>query len=291
MGKGVKPDPQRQGGPRRDEADGMNSLDAGKIVTLLPHLRRYARALTGSQKRGDAYVRLCLETILAEPGRFGSHPSKFELFRAFHEGWRAINSRTSGAEGERQDAVQRVEHGLAELPTTERQILLLTSLEGFSLADTAAIVGLDDEEAQSLLDKAQEALQLETSVPIMIIEDEPLIAMDLARIVLEMGHTVCATAARQDQAIELAAATNPALILADIQLSGDGNGIIAVRDILKSTQVPIIFITGYPERLLTGENVEPAFVMTKPFNADAVKMFIGQALTVLPPALPNKDVA
>lgn len=270
----------------------MTSLDAKEIVSLLPHLRRYARALTGSQKRGDAYVRLCLETILAEPNRPATHPTKFELFNAFHEGWRAINARTPVADVDQTGTVPRIEHGLAELPTVERQILLLTILEGFSLADAAAIVGLGVEEAQELLEKAQQALQLETSVPIMIIEDEPLIAMDLARIVMEMGHKVCATAARQDQAIELAAATKPALILADIQLSGDGSGIVAVRDILKSTQVPIIFITGYPERLLTGENVEPAFVMTKPFNPEAVKMFIGQALTVLPPPLaPSKDVA
>lgn len=267
------------------------SVDAEIIVTMLPHLRRYARALTGSQKRGDAYVRLCLEAILAEPERLRGQPTKVNLFQAFHEGWRAINRRPSVSE-EESASVPRVEHGLAELPTVERQILLLTSLEGFSLADTAAIVGLGAEEVRDLLEIAHQSLRIECSVPIMIIEDEPLIAMDLTRIVMEMGHVVCATAARQEQAIELAAATNPALILADIQLSGDGNGIVAVRDILKNAKVPVIFITGYPERLLTGEDVEPAFVMTKPFNPEAVKMFIGQALTVLPPPMSRrKDVA
>ncbi len=268
------------------------SVDTETVLALLPQLRRYARALTGSQMRGDTYVRLCLETILEEPARMRSPATKLELFRVFHDGWRAINRQPEDGCPPALAAIRRVEHGLAELPSVERQVLLLTCLEGFSLTEAAGIVGLDVGDAQTVLSKAQQAVRLETSVPIMIIEDEPLIAMDLARIVGEMGHVVCATAARQTQAIELARSRKPSLILADIQLSGDESGIVAVRDILKSVDVPVIFVTGYPERLLTGEDIEPAFVMTKPFDPEALKMFISQALAVLPPPLDRtKDVA
>ncbi|NJO56625.1 MAG: response regulator [Rhodospirillales bacterium] len=251
-------------------------------MTLVPELRRYARALTGSQRQGDSYVRLCLETLLAEPARFGNLASKLDLFRAFHEGLRALNP---AGRPTRSDVgvARRVEHGLADLPGIERQILLLSFLEGFSLSETAAIVGASLDETRALLASARRVLDLEASVPIMIIEDEPLIAMDIARIVVEMGHIVCGTAARHAEAIELARQTQPSLILADIQLRGDDSGIDAVRDILRTLDIPIIFVTGYPERLLTGEDVEPAFVMVKPFNPDMLKTFISQALSVLPP--------
>ena len=270
----------------------MTMVDAQTILALVPQLRRYARALTGSQKRGDAYVRLCLETILAEPARLGGHASKLGLFRAFHDAWKAINRREFDSKADQHELPQRVDHGLAELPALERQVLLLTALEGFPLTETAAILGQDLPQTRELLAKAQRSLRLEISVPIMIIEDEPLIAMDLARIVGEMGHVVCGTAARQDQAIEMATTKRPSLILADIQLRDDDSGIVAVQDILKSINVPIIFVTGFPERLLTGENIEPAFVMTKPFNPEVLKMFISQALSVLPlPVGRSQDVA
>lgn len=258
------------------------TTDVNSVVKLLPFVRRYARALTGSQTRGDNYVRLCLETILAEPARLRGDDLKFKLFEAFHDAWRAVDGDVA-AFGERplpsDDAPGG--RGLAALPAVERQILLLTFLEEFSLPDTAAIVGLSVEETERLLERARREVQLVSSVPIMIIEDEPMIAMELGRIVRELGHRVCGTAARHVEAVDLATRTHPALILADIQLKGDDSGIDAVQDILKRFDVPIIFVTGFPERLLTGEHLEPAFVISKPFSPDMLKAAIGQALSVV----------
>jgi CheY-like chemotaxis protein len=252
---------------------------ASAIVDHIPYIRRYARALTGSQRRGDSYVRLCLETILAEPERMAGD-AKLQLFTAFHDAWRAINVEQSDDE----PGVERIEHGLAMLPAIERQVLLLTSLEEFSVTQTASILGLSVEDTRELLEQARRDLRIESSLPILIIEDEPVIAMELARIVREMGHRVCGTAARQRDAIDLAKRTRPALILADIQLKGEDDGISTVGEILHSIHVPIIFVTGFPERLLTGDKLEPAFVIAKPFNPEALKTAIGQALTVVPPA-------
>jgi len=47
---------------------------------------------------------------------------------------------------------------------------------------------------------------------------------------------------------------------------------------LRSFQVPVIFITAYPDRLLTGERPEPAFLITKPYQPDTVKAIVSQAL-------------
>ena len=259
------------------------ATDVNSVVKLLPFVRRYARALTGSQTRGDNYVRLCVETILAEPGRLRGDDLKFKLFQAFHDAWRAVDGDVA-AFGERplpSEEPASGARGLAALPDVERQILLLTFLEEFSLADTAAIVRLNVADTERLLDRARREVQLVSSVPIMIIEDEPMIAMELSRIVRELGHRVCGTAARRAEAVELATRTQPALILADIQLKGDDSGVDAVQDILKRFTVPIIFVTGFPERLLTGEHLEPAFVIQKPFSPDMLKTAIGQALSVV----------
>ena len=192
------------------------------IIGLLPFVRRYARALTGSQTRGDNYVRLCLETILAEPERLGGPFLKVQLFKAFHDALRAVEGDVQGFEGETlvTERLSRPGHGLAALPSVERQVLLLTYLEEFSVADTALILGLAEDHARLLLEKARHDVRIVSSVSILIIEDEPMIAMELSRIIRELGHSVCGTASRQSEAIELAARTQPALILADIQLKG-----------------------------------------------------------------------
>ena len=75
-----------------------------------------------------------------------------------------------------------------------------------------------------------------------------------------------------------ALADRPGLVLADIQLADDSSGIDAVKDILAEFSVPVIFITAFPERLLTGERPEPTFLITKPFQRSTVKAAISQAL-------------
>ncbi len=255
-----------------------------EITRHLPFLRRYARALTGSQERGDRYVRACLETLLQEPERIErGREARLELYRVFHEVWAVVQSVVpewdDGRELHRSDT-DRLKRGLAALATTERQVLLLVSLEGFSYEEAAEILGLEPDQIRELLHRAQEEMQRQTAASVLIIEDEQLIAMDLARIVEEMGHRLCGTAARQQEAIELAERTRPSLVLADIQLQSGDSGIQVVREILRRISAPVIFVTGFPERLLTGEALEPAFVVTKPFSPQTLKTAIAQALSL-----------
>ncbi|MDF2763040.1 MAG: hypothetical protein K0S81_18 [Rhodospirillales bacterium] len=259
----------------------MNDL-SHEIARHLPFLRRYARALTGSQERGDRYVRVCLETILEEPGRIAPEEDpRLQLYSVFHDVWAVVQSVAPEDEGEAGGSGgDSLQQGLAALPAIERQVLLLISLEGFSYEETAQILGLERDEVRLLLHAAQEEMQRQTAASVLIIEDEQLIAMDLARIVEEMGHRLCGTAARQQEAIELAERTRPGLVLADIQLQNGDNGIQTVREILRRIDAPVIFVTGFPERLLTGEALEPAFVITKPFNPQTLKTAIAQALSL-----------
>lgn len=251
------------------------------IVSNLPFLRRYARMLTGSQQRGDEYVRVCLEAIVAEPDSFEvTTDIHLELFARFHAIWTVVDAAVpedAGRPG--QDLEGRIRQTLGDLPSTERQALLLVSVEGFTTEQAGHILGLGEAEVRELIRKARLDISRQTTARILIIEDDPIIALDNSEIVRQMGHEVVGTAARQREALDLAAERKPDLILADIQLADGDDGMETVREILTTATLPVIFVTGFPERLLTGGSLEPAFVVTKPFDSDTLKTAIAHALS------------
>lgn len=253
--------------------------DGQRIAPHLPYLRRYARTLTGSQESGDQLVRVCLETLIIEPELTQSAPnSRLALYRLFHEVWRRIAA-FGGPESEgHTGSAEALEAHILALPPIERQLLLLTALELFSVEDAAAIVEIDPAEARRLIQKAREELTAQTATTVLVIEDEPVIAFDISDVVTDMGHRVIGTAQTRTEAVALAAAKRPGIVLADIQLGDGSSGIDAVREILESMDVPVIFITAYPERLLTGEGPEPIYLVTKPFDADTLRVTMDQAL-------------
>jgi CheY-like chemotaxis protein len=252
------------------------------IVRLLPYLRRYARALTGSQSTGDEYVRLCLEAILAEPARIKNAADlRVELFAVFHDAWDIVDSAIPEADGAAD--VTGINRQLAALPSIERQVLLLIALERFSTGETARILDLDEADVIRKLDLARQELRRQATTKVLIIEDEPVIAMDVAGIVESLGHEVIGVAGRQAEAVELARKHQPGLVLADVQLQDGDSGIVTVQEIMQSMDAPVIFVTGVPERLLTGDRVEPAFIVTKPFDPETLKVAIVQALSFSTP--------
>ena len=102
--------------------------------------------------------------------------------------------------------------------------------------------------------------------------------MDIESLVQSLGHRVNGVARTHTEAIEAVERQRPGLVLADIQLADGSSGLDAVNEMLSSFAVPVVFITAYPERLLTGERPEPAFLITKPFQPETVKAVISQAL-------------
>ncbi|MDY0881621.1 response regulator [Dongia soli] len=251
------------------------------IVANVRYLRRYARALLGSQKSGDMYVRLCLETILNQPSVISADDDvHVQLFKLFHDVWRMTPGATSDAPaGTEVSPDHSIQARLDALPPTERQVLLLTVLEKFSTSDVAAILGISETEVVDLLRDAWDTVKKQLSTSILVIEDEPVIAFDICSLVTEMGHKIAGTTSNQAEAIALAAARKPGLILADINLGAGGSGLTAVTEILASSDVPVIFITAYPELLLTGDRPEPTYLVTKPFEPDTLRVTITQALS------------
>jgi len=251
-----------------------------ELAPHLPFLRRYARALTGSQGHGDNFVRATLEAIVASPGDFPRDVDpRLGLYRTFHAIWSSANiEEDPGAESADSDPESIAQARLARITPLSRQALLLTAMEGFTAEDAAYLIDADPSEVESLVSEALAEIERQTRAEVLIIEDEPIIAMDIETIVRDLGHSVTGVAVTRDEAVAQALARRPGLVLADIQLADDSSGIDAVKDILAEFQVPVIFITAFPERLLTGERPEPTFLITKPFQRSTVKAAIAQAL-------------
>jgi CheY-like chemotaxis protein/DNA-directed RNA polymerase specialized sigma24 family protein len=249
------------------------------LAPHLPFLRRYARALTGNQKHGDTYVRTALEAIVAAPHEFPRDVDvRLGLYRTFQRIWQSTNASPDRAEIGSEDAANVADARLSRITPRSRQALLLTQLEGFTPEDTAYLMETGPDDVESLVGEAIAEIERQTHADVLIIEDEPIIAMDLETIVRDLGHNVTGVAVTRDEAVAQAHAHRPGLVLADIQLADDSSGIDAVKDILSEFQVPVIFITAFPERLLTGERPEPTFLITKPFQRSTVKAAISQAL-------------
>ncbi|WP_296575344.1 response regulator [Phreatobacter sp.] len=251
---------------------------AAEIAPHLPYLRRFARALNGTQAGGDSYVVATLETLVADPSTFPRDmPARIALYRTFLKLWSSmpVNMAAPQGGGARQGAVER---NLEALTPRPRQAFLLRTVEGFAIQDVAAVLDIDTEAAAALVEQAGREIAEQVATDVLIIEDEPIIALDIETLVQELGHAVTGIARTHKEAVALVRHKRPGLVLADIQLADGSSGLEAVAEILETIDLPVIFITAYPERLLTGDRPEPAFLITKPFQPEAVKAAISQAL-------------
>jgi len=227
-----------------------------ELIAALPYARRFARALTGSQGEGDGLVGRAIRSMPPDmPARLGFYAAISQLMR---EG-------DADADG----------GGLSPM---QRQLLLLTALEEVPLADAARVLGMTPEEAAEEVRRARHDLRQVAATDILIIEDEPVIAMDLQMLVQGCGHRVAGVAMTEQEAVRIAAERPVGLILADVNLGRGGSGITAVQAIMRSVSTPVIFVTAYPELLLTAEGVEPAFIVRKPFDPLSLAISTYQAV-------------
>jgi CheY-like chemotaxis protein len=250
-----------------------------RLAPHLPYVRRYSRALTGDQTTGDNYVRVALEALAA--GERQLEPSmspRVALYHTFHAIWQTSGARLEPRPNDSQAPADDAAGRLMRIAPRSRQAFLLTALEGFTPTEAAQILGASFDEVEKLIGEAQSEIDAELATDVLIIEDEPVIAADIEALVKELGHHVSDIAATRREAVDAVARQAPGLVLADIQLADGSSGVDAVKDILQRLDVPVIFITAFPERLLTGERPEPTFLITKPFQPETVKAAIGQAL-------------
>ncbi len=251
---------------------------AQPIAPHLPYLRRFARALTGNQRIGDVYVQSALEANMAEPRRIDPQVDvRVSLYKVLLEVWRSvpIPSQSDPTDPSAEAGAQQT---LEAMTPRSRIAFLLRSLEGLTTAEVAAVMDCPPAEAQEYIEVAGREIADQIRTDVLIIEDEPLIALDLQSLVEDLGHALVDVARTHREAIAAMQKFQPGLILADIQLADGSSGLEAVNEILGTLKVPVVFITAYPERFLTGARPEPAFLITKPFLTETVKAVISQAL-------------
>ena len=247
------------------------------IAPFLPDLRRFSRALSGSQESGDAFVMATLQRLLESHARFPRDiPPRTALYRAFLDQWSTQRPPEPAPDGD----ARAFDRNLAALSPEVRQAFLLTKMEDFSIAEASIIMGLDPAHVRKLLERGARDIAHGLAARILIIEDEPIIAMDLETIVEELGHKVIGVARGGRQAVALAAARKPELIMADIELANGDSGIEAVNEIVTAGSRPVVFITAHPRLYLSAADSrpEPASILAKPFNADSVKAAVSKAL-------------
>jgi DNA-directed RNA polymerase specialized sigma24 family protein len=251
-------------------------LDSNAVAQFLPFLRRYARALTGSQHSGDAYVTATLEALIADPSVVDGRGPRVALYRLFTKIWNSVPVNEAATPA--MDAKLPGEQKLANITPLPRQAFLLVALEGFSEGEAAAILDVDIATLRNLIEESGRELAEEIATDVLIIEDETIIALELESLVESLGHRVLGVARTHAEAIALARQKRPGLILADIQLADNSSGLDAVNELLGTFEVPVVFITAFPERFLTGQRPEPAFLIAKPFQPSTVSAVASQAL-------------
>ena len=260
------------------------------LSSYLPEIRRYARILTGSQKLGDWYVRITLQVIIKAIARWAQSGSsgddmRFRLYHAFQQVWARATAPADLTNTTADDSEEPLGSHLRALPELDREALLLTELCGFSIEQASRILDVTIDQARDSLASALSGLQSQTATTVLIIEDEPIIALDLNQIVVGMGHRVIGLAETKTNAVVLGLAKRPGVILADIQLRDGSSGVDAVNDILAHFRAPVIFVTAFPERLMKGPRVAPTYLVTKPFDSEELKLTINKALLLhAPPA-------
>ena len=258
------------------EGEGVSVSTSQAVLQHLPSLRRYARALTGSQSSGDAYVVATVESLIASPQVLESSSNpRVGLYRLFTKIWNSVAVNDKAEAG---DIVLPPEQHLTQITPRPRQAFLLVALEGFSEDDAAEVLDCDLHTLRALVEESGRELAAEIATDVLIIEDETFIAMDIEALVESLGHNVIGIARTHSEALALAKQKQPGLILADIQLADGSSGLDAVNELLGSFEVPVIFITAYPERFLTGQRPEPAFLIAKPFQPSTVSAVLSQAL-------------
>lgn len=249
----------------------------------LPRLRRHGYLLTGNRHAADEAVAACLAALPRDAAGKPFAADEVALFRTFHSAVLAPTEPIAGP-----DAACEADADLAEtrdrlfaLPPLERRVLLLVSLEGFTIADAAAVLCIQrGRAAGALMGARSRMVQPQRRLRAMIIEDDQIIGMDIAESLYEMGYDDCVYATSGSEAMEAFGGGEPDLIIADVVLSDGPCGIEVARNLRGRSKAPVVFVTAFPEMALADPSVPADRVLQKPFSPHALKTMVRRSLQV-----------
>ncbi len=234
-------------------------LGEDTLETTLRHLRQHAQALTGSREVADDLVDQTSHDLFAYSRKVPPQPKlPVLLFSAFHKKFRAS--------------------GLLDLP---RAALLLHRVEEFALADVGKILHISTDAARAALNAGTLRAGAAEPLKVLLVEDEAIIAMELTLLVEELGHIVTGVGMTHMQALQITLHEPPDLIILDIELADGSSGLDAIHEIIAiSDEVPVIFSTGHPNRLLTAQDDTPVYLLRKPSTDREIEFAIKKAFEV-----------
>jgi CheY-like chemotaxis protein len=245
----------------------MNT-DNTKIASHLPMLRRFSRLLLGNQQSGDLLVHGALRELALTQRSLEYGDVKTMLFQTVIGLWLESLNTTWSSPVSQSDRMRSI----------SRAMFLLRQLEEFPRHAVQSILQLDEKTYDDAVVMANEEVNQLLASDVMIIEDELLIAFQLESLMTTLGHSVTTVVRTAKQAVKAAKLNPPRLILSDVQLADMSSGLDAVREITRDHPIPAIFITAFPERLLTGMGSEPTYMVTKPFRVEQIKAVVSQVL-------------
>lgn len=115
---------------------------------------------------------------------------------------------------------------------------------------------------------------------IMIVEDEGVVSIDIRNMLRKAGYGIAAVAFQGEEAVQKAEQSGPDLILMDIGLKGEIDGIEAAKRIRDRFQIPVVFLTGFADEvtLAKAKEVNPAGFIIKPINEDELNKTLDDIL-------------
>ena len=252
---------------------------SSELASYLPMLRRFARLLLGGQHAGDVLVHSTLLQISTDVrGLQYEAEIRLFLYRTLMRVWK-ISDADLVASLRGANLLRSIDNERSrQLRSISRAVFLLRHFEEFRRDQVTSILEIDDNVYEAASELADEEISYLLATDVMIIEDELLIAAELESILHSLGHGVSSIARTAKQAVRAAERHPPRLILSDIQLADGSSGIDAVRQIVQSAPIPTVFVTAFPERLLTGRGAEPTYMVTKPFRVEQIKAVVSQIL-------------
>ncbi len=117
-------------------------------------------------------------------------------------------------------------------------------------------------------------------VQVLIVEDEAIVSMDLRYKLESMGYSVCAEISSGEEAVEAASQLRPDVVLMDIELSGEMDGINATAQIRVQLNVPVVYLTAYVggDTLERTELTKPFGYLLKPFDDAKLRAVVEMAI-------------
>lgn len=243
------------------------------MLTTEQSLRQFCRLLTADRLFGDEIVAITLAEDI--PGE-NEAQKRVEAFKRLLSFW-------AMAYEARETAPNFTDLSLlasAGAPPSKIQTaLLLSDVLQMPEKDIAQILAPTDSSVTELVVTGRVMHASRAKGKTIIVEDEPVIASDLRYIVEQLGATVAGTAESADKAVDLITRNKPDLILTDYNLVDEKTGIDVVEESRKVHQCPVVFVTAFPEEVLSGRDGEPDVVIGKPYTLDGIKAAVVQSLT------------